>query len=56
MSKMANKMISFLENGGYLLGYSEMDLPDIDDLDKILTNNIKVWEYKGYTEEEYYGG
>ena len=49
-------MNEFLNNGGYHLGYSEMELPDLDDLDVILSRSIQVWEYKGYTEKEYYGG
>tara|TARA_R100000808_G_C2114199_1_gene127345 strand:- start:403 stop:582 length:180 start_codon:yes stop_codon:yes gene_type:complete len=56
MSKIKNAIDNFLDSGGEHLGYSEYDLPDIDDFDTILRNGVKVWEYHGKTEIEYYGG
>jgi hypothetical protein len=56
MSKLADTMMDFLENGGYELGYSERVIPSLNDFDKILSHSIKIWEYKGCTEREYYGG
>ena len=56
MSKMGAMVSNFLDSGGYHLGYNERELPDIDDMYMILSRSIKVWEYKGVTEEEYYGG
>ena len=53
---MKDAMIYFLDNGGYELGYNEGEMPDIDDLNMVLQRGIKVWEYKGVSEQEYYGG
>ena len=55
MSKIKNVADEFLELGGRELGYNEAELPDLDDMYMILSNNVKIWEYKGTTEEEYYG-
>ena len=55
MSKMGDLVNEFLNNGGYFLGYNEMELPELDDMYMILSQSIKVWEYKGHTEKEYYG-
>ena len=54
MSKIANVVTEFLDNGGKELGYDEYTLPDLDDFETILQQTIHVWEYKGMTEEEYY--
>ena len=56
MSKIADTMMEFLENGGYELGYNEREMPDLNDLDYVASHNIKIWEYKGCSEREYYGG
>ena len=54
MSKMGDYMQDWLDVGGYDLGYSEHDLPDISDMYGVLLSNIKVWEYHGVTEKHYY--
>ena len=54
--KMKDAMMYFLDNGGYELGYNESEMPDIDDLNIVLQRGIKVWDYKGVSEQEYYGG
>tara|TARA_Y100000593_G_scaffold62392_1_gene115586 strand:+ start:5732 stop:5902 length:171 start_codon:yes stop_codon:yes gene_type:complete len=56
MGKISDTIIDFLENGGKILGYDQNNLPDLKDLTIILNNNIKVWEYNGMTEREFYGG
>tara|TARA_R110002020_G_scaffold188842_6_gene387589 strand:- start:1154 stop:1315 length:162 start_codon:yes stop_codon:yes gene_type:complete len=53
---MKDAMMYFLDNGGYELGYDENQMPDLSDLDYIVSHNIKIWEYKGVSEQEYYGG
>jgi hypothetical protein len=55
MSKTGEYTLDWLQSGGYDLGYSEYDLPKMDDMNYVLDHKIKVWEYKGMTEEEYYG-
>ena len=54
MSKMGDYLQDWLDAGGYDLGYSEHDLPDLDDMRKVLKSNTKVWEYYGVTEKHYY--
>ena len=54
MSKIFNYAQSFLDDGGIELGYSEYDLPNLDDMNAILENSVKVWEYHGLTQREYY--
>ena len=56
MSKTFNYAQSFLDDGGQELGYSQHDLPNLDDMSAILENSVKVWEYHGLTHREYYGG
>ncbi len=56
MSKIFNYAQSFLDDGGQELGYSQYDLPNLDDMSSILENSVKVWEYHGLTQKEYYGG
>ena len=56
MSAIKNKIDDFLNNGGLNLGYQDNELPKLDDMDMILKNNVPIWEYKGKTEKEYYGG
>jgi len=56
MGKVISAAMDFLENGGRILGYDENNLPNIKDLRVIIKNNIKVWEYNGMTEREFYGG
>ena len=47
--------MDFLDNGGFDLDYDEFTLPKLDDMDMILKERVPVWEYKGVSEEEYYG-
>ena len=56
MSKIVDAMTDFLERGGYNLGYDENEMPKLDDFDFVLDFDVQVWEYKGITEEQYYGG
>lgn len=56
MSKIADAVEDFLDNGGRELGYSSNNLPDLDDFQLVLQQLVKVWEYHGVTEYEYYGG
>ena len=61
MGKVAECIDQFLENGGKSLGYDEGDIPAIKDMDNVLNIGIKVWEYYGMTQNEYwkkkyYGG
>ena len=53
---MKEAMMYFLENGGYELGYNEREMPDVDDINMVLQRGVKVWEYRGVSEQEYYGG
>ena len=55
MSMIKDKAMDFLDNGGFDLDYDEFNLPKLDDMDVILENNVHIWEYRGVTEEEYYG-
>ena len=55
MSMIKDKAMDFLDNGGFDLDYDEFTLPKLDDMDAILDNNIHIWDYKGMSEEEYYG-
>ena len=55
MSMIKDKAMDFLNNGGFDLDYDEFNLPKLDDMDVILENNIHIWEYRGMSEEEYYG-
>lgn len=55
MSAIKDKIIDFLENGGRNLDYSDEILPNIDDMDAILKNDIPVWEYFGQTQAEWFG-
>ena len=54
MGKIKDKMMDFLENGGFELGFHENMIPNIGDTDIILKNDIKVWEYMGYRNREDY--
>ena len=56
MSKISDSIIEFLDNGGSDLGYTEREMPNIEDMQYVLSCNIKVWEYKGCSEQQYYGG
>ena len=55
MGLIKDKAIDFLNDGGYDLDYDEWNLPKLDDMDVILENNVHVWDYRGVTEEEWYG-
>ena len=55
MSMIKDKAMDFLNNGGFDLDYDEFNLPKLDDMDVILENNIHIWEYRGMSEDEYYG-
>ena len=54
MSKLFNYAQDFLDDGGTELGYSHYDMPDLSDMSSILENSVKVWEYHGMTEAQYY--
>ena len=54
MSKLFNAMQDFLDDGGTQLGYSHQDMPNLEDMSAILENSVKVWEYHGMSEREYY--
>ena len=56
MSAIKSRIIDFLFNGGTDLGYSEIELPTLDDMDSVIKHRITVWDYKGLTEKQYYGG
>ena len=55
MSMIKDKAMDFLNNGGFDLDYDEFNLPKLDDMYVILENNIHIWEYRGMSEDEYYG-
>ena len=55
MGLIKDKAMDFLNDGGYDLDYDEWTLPKLDDMDVILENNVHVWDYRGVTEEEWYG-
>ena len=55
MGIIKDKAMDFLNDGGYDLDYDEWNLPKLDDMDVILENNVHVWDYRGVTEEEWYG-
>ena len=52
MSRIKNKMIDFLEDKGYKLGYHEGLMPKIADINIVSVNNIEVWKYMGYRSEK----
>ena len=56
MSKIGDMLLEWLNDGGYELGYSELDPPSIGHMKEILLHSIPVWEYKGMTEKQYYTG
>ena len=55
MGMIKDKAMDFLNDGGFDLSYDEWTLPKLDDMDVILENNVHVWDYRGVTEEEWYG-
>ena len=55
MGKTAEITEEFLNNGGSGLGYDETNLPKIRDIEIVLNYNVRVWEYNGMTENEWYG-
>ena len=54
MSKVFSYAQDFLDDGGTELGYSHYDMPNLADMSAILENSVKVWEYHGMSEREYY--
>jgi len=56
MGKIKDYCQDFLEGGGYDLGYDMDSLPELSQMDNIKTQKITVWEHKGVSEKEYYGG
>ena len=56
MSKIKRSIDDFLDNGGRGLGFCEDNLPDRDDFQIVLQQMIQIWEYKGLTKKQYYGG
>ena len=55
MGMVSDKLMDFLNNGGFDLGYDEWELPKLDDMDAVLENSVHVWDYIGLTEAQYYG-
>ena len=55
MGLIKDKALDFLNDGGFDLSYDEWTLPKLDDMDVILENNVHIWDYRGVTEEEWYG-
>ena len=55
MGLIKDKAMDFLNDGGFDLSYDEWTIPKLDDMDVILENNVHVWDYRGVTEEEWYG-
>ena len=55
MGLIKDKAMDFLNDGGFDLSYDEWTLQKLDDMDVILENNVHVWDYRGVTEEEWYG-
>ena len=55
MSKTGGYAQEFLNAIGYDLGYDNNNLPSIQDIEIVWANRVRVWEYKGLTEYEYYG-
>ena len=44
----------FLLEGGVDLGYDDLNLPRLKDMEAVLENKVTCWEYYGYrTKEEY---
>jgi len=56
MSKVQSYGQEFLDNVGYTLGYDVNNMPDVGDIEIVWAYRVPVWEYKGMTEIEYYGG
>ena len=56
MSKIFSYAQDFLDDGGAELGYTHQDLPNLDDMSSILRYSVKVWEYRGMSQEQYYSG
>ena len=54
MSKVFSYAQDFLDDGGTELRYSHYDMPNLADMSAILENSVKVWEYHGMSEREYY--
>ena len=54
MGKIADYQEYFLENGGRKLGYDENNMPEMKDVEVVMTFHIPIWDYNGQTEEEYY--
>ena len=55
MSKLMSYAQDFLEAVGNDLGYDESNLPEFNDIQMVWRHHIPIWDYKGMTEEEYYG-
>tara|TARA_Y100001963_G_scaffold68502_2_gene95501 strand:- start:36432 stop:36608 length:177 start_codon:yes stop_codon:yes gene_type:complete len=56
MGKISSEIVDFLANGGSELGFSDEELPALGQFNDVLRYGITVWDYKGMTKEEYYGG
>ena len=54
MGKIEDYQGYFLENGGRKLGYDEDNMPEMKDIEVVMTFHIPIWDYNGQTEEEYY--
>ena len=49
MGRIVEYADKFLDAGGRDLGYSELTIPEIKDIDVVLEYQVPVWEYKGVT-------
>ena len=56
MRNLFNYAQVFLDDGGTELGYTHQDLPNLDDMSYVLQHSIKVWEYNGMSQKQYYVG
>ena len=56
MSKTGGYVQQFLDEIGHSLGYDINNMPNIRDIEIVGANRVYIWEYKGLTEHEYYGG
>ena len=56
MGKLKSAAQEWLNDYGYNLGFEPETMPSESDWDTVVMNNVKVWEYRGKTKKEYYGG
>ena len=56
MSKVQSYGQEFLDNVGYTLGYDINNMPEFKDIEIVWAYRVPIWEYKGMSQKEYYGG